>query len=381
LPLAGLILTDDDNAAGAVRALLPIAGQTLIEYQVRVARSCGVGHIVVLVDQLPSGLVEAFDRLRDEGIEIDIARDARDAADRIHPEEQVLVMAGGAVAGRAAIQKLAAHGAPVLLSVPEAGGNEHFERIDGSDRWSGVAIIEGRLVRDTAAILGDWTLGSTLLRIALQANTPLERSQDVMLVRDASDAAAASLSLLNAGNRTGKTAFSRLIVGPVVTRAMPWIMARHVPFEVMAILPLVVLGVAVLLAAVGWSGLGFGAFLLSAVPAVVAARMADIAARTSDALRWHWILHLPVLCGLLCWSGWLLMKAGIGWGALAVGGWGSVALLMQPEKMRRGNLMADADSAALTMFVAILAGQPLAGLLVVVGHAVATQFLMVRRLS
>jgi hypothetical protein len=383
LPLAGLILTDEESAVagGQPRALLPIAGQTLIEYQVRVARSCGVGHIVVLVDQLPAGLVEAFDRLRDDGIEVDIARDARDAADRIHPEEQVLVMAGGAVAGRAAIEKLTAQGDPLLLSVPEAAENQHFERIDGLDRWSGVAIIDGRLVRDTAAILGDWTLGPTLLRTALQAGTSRERSKDVALVRDASDAAAASLALLSAGSRTGRTAFSRLFVGPIVTHAMPWIMARHVPFDIMAILPIILVCCAILLAAIGWAGLAFAIFLLSAVPAVVASRMADIAARTSDALGWHWRLHLPGLCVLLCGAGWLSMKGGAGWGALALSAWGSVALLLQPPGIPRPNWMADSDWAALTMFGAIVFGQPLAGLVAIVIHTVITQFLLVRRLS
>ena len=79
MSLAGLILTDDDVLGGdaPARTLLPVAGQTLIEYQVRIARACGAAHIVVLVDRIPGALVSAFDRLRADGMDVDVARDAR----------------------------------------------------------------------------------------------------------------------------------------------------------------------------------------------------------------------------------------------------------------------------------------------------------------
>ena len=40
-------------------------------------------------------------------------------------------------------------------------------------RWSGVALVEGRTLGATAAMLGDWDLQSTLLRRTLQAGARL----------------------------------------------------------------------------------------------------------------------------------------------------------------------------------------------------------------
>ncbi len=153
MPLAGLILTDDDMLApeALARTLMPIAGQTLIEYQVRIARSCGAAHIVVLVDRIPAPLEEAFERLRLDGIAFEIARTAGQAADCIHPDEQLLVIGSGVVAARNIVEGLASRPGPTLLTLKDTDAVSHFERIDNVDRWAGLALMNGRLLRDTVS--------------------------------------------------------------------------------------------------------------------------------------------------------------------------------------------------------------------------------------
>ena len=82
----------------------------------------------------------------------------------------------------------------LVLTVPDDEAHEDFERVDGASRWSGVALVEGRMLGATAAMLGDWDLPSTLLRRSLQAGArlvpvapgsePLPRSQHRRLSRN-----------------------------------------------------------------------------------------------------------------------------------------------------------------------------------------------------
>lgn len=152
-----------------LRATLPLAGRALLEYQARLAIYAGAQHILLLVERAPVALTMAVDRLRRDGLRVDIARDVADAADRIHPEERLLVIGDGCIAAPAQAERMAEAKPPTLLTVPDDADHAMFERIDASARWGGMMLIDGALLRDTAAMLGDWDLESTLLRRAVQA--------------------------------------------------------------------------------------------------------------------------------------------------------------------------------------------------------------------
>lgn len=385
MSLAGLILTDDDVLGGgaSARTLLPVAGQTLIEYQVRIAHACGAAHIVVLVDRIPGALVSAFDRLRADGMDVDVARDAREAADRIHPDERLLVMAGGVVAGRAIVETLARRSEPTLLTLDDAPETGHFERIDGQDRWGGLALLNGQLLRATAAILGDWTLGPTLLRAALQEGVSRSRHEGggLALIQNERDAQAIAHVLASGSGSGGMGFWQAQVIDPVVRRILPLLIGRNVRLAPMIALPIVLLGIALLAGGTGWIATSFGLFLVSGYPAAAAKIMADIAARPDRILRAAAEARTPVLLSLLAFAGWSLDLSGLGWGPLALGLWAGVALLLQPKTGTREFWHADADLIALELLVASLIGQPVFGLMVAVGHAVVTQFWLVRRSS
>jgi hypothetical protein len=171
MALAALIaaVRDAEDGSGLV-GILPVAGRTLIERQARLAARAGADRVVVLIERLPPGLTAAIDRLRKDGIAVDVARSAGDAADRFHPDERVLVFADGAIAGAESIGRLVAGPAPALLTIGEAGPPGPFERIDAGTRWAGLALVSGELLRKTVAMLGDWDLHSTLLRRAVGAS-------------------------------------------------------------------------------------------------------------------------------------------------------------------------------------------------------------------
>jgi hypothetical protein len=222
--LAALIaaVREAEDGSGLV-GTLPVAGRTLIERQARLAAQAGASHVVLLIERLPAGLTGAIDRLRRDGVTIDVARSAGDAADRFHPDERVLVFADGAVADRLLIERLAAGPAPALLTIGESGPTGPFERIDAGARWGGLALVSGDMLRKTVAMLGDWDLHSTLLRRAVGASA---RRVDVadgagmsdafpaMLVRSRAGARAATEASF-AVDRDGEGWPGRLIYGPI----------------------------------------------------------------------------------------------------------------------------------------------------------------------
>jgi hypothetical protein len=222
--LAALIaaVRDAEDGSGLI-GTLPVAGRSLVERQARLAARAGAERVVLLVERLPAGLTGAIDRLRRDGIVIDVARSAGDAADRFHPDERVLVFADGAMAGAAAIEKLVAGAAPALLTLGEVAPPGPFERIDAGARWAGLALVRGDMLRKTVAMLGDWDLHSTLLRRAVGASARridvadgagLGEAFPAMLIRSRGGARAATEASF-AVDRSGEGWPARLLYGPV----------------------------------------------------------------------------------------------------------------------------------------------------------------------
>jgi len=171
LPLAALIAAQDQTDSGdGLRATLPLAGRTLVEYQAGLALAAGAGHVVILVERVPAALAQAVDRLRRQGARIEIARSVADAIDRMHPDERILLIADGAIVAQGAVDALVAGHAPALLALPDTQDHAEFERIDAAQRWAGFALLAKPALEATAQMLGDWDLGSTLLRRLVQAD-------------------------------------------------------------------------------------------------------------------------------------------------------------------------------------------------------------------
>ena len=171
MPLAALIAAQDQTDVGdGLRATLPLAGRTLIEYQAALALSAGAGHILVLVERVPAALAQAIDRLRRQDVRVEIARSVADAADRFHPDERIMLVADGAIAAQGAIDVLADATAPALLTLPDTPDHALFERIDAAQRWAGFALLRKPALETTAEMLGEWDLSSTLLRRLVQSD-------------------------------------------------------------------------------------------------------------------------------------------------------------------------------------------------------------------
>jgi hypothetical protein len=158
LPLAALIAAQLPLESGdGLRATLPLAGRTLIEFQARTAHAAGAGRIILLVETIPAALAQAVDRLRRDGVMIEVARSAADAADRFHVDDRILLIADGCFVEQQLVDRLVTCSASALLIVPDMAEYGLFERrrgamgglcADRSGRASGNGAAARRLGSD-----------------------------------------------------------------------------------------------------------------------------------------------------------------------------------------------------------------------------------------
>jgi hypothetical protein len=377
VPLAALILATEESEGSALPALLTIAGQTLFAYQVRLAHAAGAAHIVALVDNLPAPLVSALDSLREQGISVDIARDARDAADRIHPDEALLVIAEGLVTDRATLGKVASSPNPVLLCVAPDRSEREFERIDANAKWGGLALLDGAILRETSAMVGEWKLGATLLRKAVQAGTPQLQADDSCLLlfpETPLDAEGAGRKLAALSTRSQNGGYVAIAYDWLVAKIAPVLPKWPLPLSVTAALPAGLASLSVLLGISAWHKMALIAFLIAPIVAGLADILSEISVRAQPALRWYRAAVLPVLFVLMALIGWEFSSFPSGWGPLALSFWAGTAVLLAATPTQTAKKwFPESAGVALILFSALALGWPIAGLVIIVLHALAAQ--------
>lgn len=375
MPLAALVAAQEQNDIGdGLRATLPLAGRTLIEYQAGLAIAAGAEHVVILVERVPAALAQAVDRLRREGVRVEIARSVSDALDRFHPQEYIMLIADGAVTAQGAVDALAAAGSPALLALPDVEDNADFERIDAADRWAGFALLDKPAFEATAQMLGDWDLTSTLLRRLVQADaariSAIDPDSGPQLPRPLLATGPATIGAIEAGllrraqpdeGNWTEYAPHRLLAGPLV----PLLIARRIDQNHVALAAAALAWIAALLAAFGLYWAAVLLLPLAAVGASAARRMARIWSRTAPPPRLTDLgRHAGALAALLLLGRTLAAEGGWGWWtitAMAPAGLCGIAALSPIVAALRGQAaprwLADADALSWTApLLAVLGG-------------------------
>ena len=377
--MAVLIIAGEsgDDASATLAAMLPIAGQTLLEYQVRLARVCGGEHIVVLVEQLPAAMISVFDRLRADGIDFDVAREPRDAADRLHPEEQVLIFSPGFVGSRAHVEALIARSTPTLVTLPDLPAHAVFERIDTTERWSGLALLAGQSIRQTATMLGDWSISSTLMRSALQSGAArwlFDQPDGLAVVTDAAQAEGISARLVRDYRNNDQSPFADLIAQPIARMLVPHLLKWPVPVDLIGVMPLILAGSAILLAMLGLFAVGFALLCVAALADGVADTLFSVTVR-SNTNRTYFTHAKPfAFYALLLLLGWSASRAAGDWAPLLLAGWGmSIFMLDKPIGEAAPKWRSTVESSSFILLLALIFAGPVAGLVVVVCHGLAAQ--------
>ncbi len=314
--LIGAYVEDD---SGGLRALLPLAGRTLVEYQVRCAAAAGAGPILVLVERVPQALQDAFERLRLEGIGVFPVGDVHEAVSRFEAGSTVLLIGDGIAPPCALVEQLAEEPESTVATVPDDESHAQFERIDNQSRWAGVSIIDGDLLATTARMLGDWDLQSTLLRRAIQegaARAPVSPGMEPVLAEEPGQLAEFQRGLLVGSRAERSDAASRFVLPPVEDWATEqllesqvrpdWLMWAAAGFTIAAAFAFLR----------GWLGVGLGLLIVSTPLDLVASRLATIRLRPLAARHWARRALWPLAGLALVALGWWEWRNETGWGAM-----------------------------------------------------------------
>ncbi len=314
MALIALIGASETLPDGGLRALVTVAGETLIERQASRLADVGVTHVAVAVGAVPADLLTTLDRIRRRGMKVTPVRAAADLVALVAGDDRIILVADGLRAGGTHYAAIAKPGSPAILVTGDTVLTQGFERIDATRRWGGLASISDHMVRELASMPGEWDMILTLLRMAVQAEArrlycepALFEQGEIAIVADRPTAALIEQSSLQRTEYGGMGLGRSAIMMPIVRLAGPLLVrspatARYLPY----VTGLLWVGVALLaasgLAAAGallavFGGLGLAAMrFLSAFRAESAAQ--DRARAVIRTFAWLLLGAFPWLVAL-----------------------------------------------------------------------------------
>jgi hypothetical protein len=338
MALGALIGAYQEDDSGGLRALLPLAGRTLLEYQARCAAAVGASPIIVMVERIPVALNEAIDRLRHERVAVVPVSDGNEAATRFEPGELILLIGDGIAPPVELLAGLAEEPEPAVVTVPDDEAHEEYERIDAASRWAGVAVVEGKTLGATAAMLGDWDLQSTLLRKAIQAGAvqlPVaDDSPEPLLADNADQLAGFERKLIVASRSSRKDLASRYILPVIEDFATERLMETRVRPEWLVNLALFLSIAAAFAFTRGWHWVALAMLVLSTPMDLVARRLATLRLKPLGQRILARRLLWPAAGVALLALGWWESRHGAGWGALFAAV--TAAAFAQAARVERG---------------------------------------------
>lgn len=342
----------------ALRATFWLAGRTLIERQAQLAAAAGAKPIVILVESLPTELVQSIERLRKEGLEVVTARTAAEAAAAV-PAGRLILIADGFIGDRSHVARLFESDRPVLLAVTDRGFDEKFERIDADSRWAGLGLIDSELLRDATLMPTEWDLQSTLLRRALQTGVkPMaledgREAAELAIVERRQDFAELQRRILEGASAASGNWFSRFVLAPVERRATSAIVTAPVTAAMIGSAAAVLTALGALAFAYDLRWWGLVPLLLATPLEGVAGRLARLRLQRAGSAPW-WRLLLPVFSGAALVALGRSLMPDHGWGMLLLAAMTIAFLIaldheMKGKKVSSAILLADRKSLVFLM--------------------------------
>lgn len=386
MTIGALIGAYQEDDSGGLRALLPLAGRTLLEYQVRCASAAAAAPIVVVVERVPQSLQDAFERLRLDGIGAFPVSDVNEAVSRFEAGSSILLIGDGIAPPVDLVASLASEAEPAVATVRDDEAHETFERIDAESRWAGVAVVDAHLLGSTAAMLGDWDLQSTLLRRAIQEGArrmPIGEGDEPLLVETAGELADFQRHLVRTSKSDRNDWSSRFILPPVEDFATEQLMETELrpAWLIWGALALSLAGAFCFTR--GWLGAGLVLLVLSTPLDLVAARLAKLRMKPLPVGMWGRIALWPA-AGLAALAvGWWEMRHGTGWGSMVAAV--SVCAFAEAARLEKSGMPTGGDlwliSRRNAIFLAVpfaIAGVWTAFLLVLLFYSAASFFIVQR---
>ncbi len=345
MAVGALIGAYQEDDSGGLRALLPLAGRTLLEYQVRCAAAAGTAPIVIVVERVPQALQDAFERLRLDGVGVFPVSDIGEAVSRFEAGSLILLIGDGVAPPIGLVTEFAEEPESAVGTVPDDEMHQAFERIDAESRWAGVAVVNAQLLGSTAAILGDWDLESTLLRRAVQEGArrvPVaDRAGEPLLVDRAEELADFQRHLVQSSRGRRDDMVSRFILPPVEDLATVQLMETTVrpAWLIWGALGMTI--VAAVCFTRGWLGAGLVLLLLATPLDLIAERLATLRLKPlPPRMRSRAVLWPASGVALLAIGLWE-MRHGPGWGALVTAA--AACAFAEAARLEKSGMPPDAD--------------------------------------
>ncbi len=316
--LIALVGASETLPDGGLRALVSLAGETLIERQAARLADVGVTHIAVAVGPVPAELLATCDRIRRRGLRVTSVRTAADLMALVEEDDRIILVADGLRAGGTHYAAIAKPGTPAMLVTGDTVLTQGFERIDATRRWGGLACISPPMVAELAAMPGEWDMMLTLLRLAVQAEArrlycepALFEQGEIAIVADRRIAALIEQSSLQQVEYGGMGLGRSAIMMPLVRLAGPMLVkspatARYLPF-VTGLLWVIV----ALLAASGLAAAGALVAVLAGLGLAAMRFLSAFRAESAGQDRWREIIRTFAWV-LLAIFPWLLSLGGAG---------------------------------------------------------------------
>jgi hypothetical protein len=284
---AALIAAYHESAEpGHLRATLPLAGRTVIERQARLAASAGCNPVIILVERMPAALSAAIGRLRRERVPVEIVRSAAEAAEQVEPDDRILLIGDGAIVPAGQHGRVAAGEELNVLTVPDGAYGEPYERIDADARWAGLAAIDGALLHETAEMLGDWDMQSTLLRRTLQAGARHLAAEGAVAILDSDADLSALERRIVAQADGGERSWADWALGPLERAFTRLLMPSALSPPLIGLAAATLSGLGAVSLYLGWYWIGLIKLLAATPLDGIAARLARL--RMQDGIRHSW---------------------------------------------------------------------------------------------
>lgn len=222
---AAQLLADDVDPWGmpVLRALLPLAGMTLIEQQAERARAAGVSRLLVLVDGVPPALAEACDRISARGLAVDLVRSGADVLRLASGHDRVMLVADGLIAGDQVWSAAFNARAPTIMVTDDVSITQGLERIDAHCRWAGLAVLPVGALAALESAPREWDPQLLLFRAAVQDSAAriaidpaLFVKGDMMVAETAEAVATLERRLLTTQSGEASGLGRRYFAGPLV---------------------------------------------------------------------------------------------------------------------------------------------------------------------
>jgi hypothetical protein len=174
-------LRRDDT--GSIRALLPLAGRTVLGRQIDFALSLGCERIICLAEQAAPEILTLQREVERSGVQFHLVRSNAQMVALLRSDDQLVLLLDGLVidpGDKALIEEGRGGLRPAVLTMPSDAQTamdapEDFERIDAQRSWAGIAVITANTAAKLADFPPDTEAMSLLLRLGLQDAVPCRK--------------------------------------------------------------------------------------------------------------------------------------------------------------------------------------------------------------